>query len=634
MDGLGSRSNPRPRAPPRRNPKSRGGAAQQDAHRPSAPRHAWPGFPEIRETVMLMLFSCYALLPTPHRVPAFGTVQPTRSTGLRSGTAFFIQARGRQASGDTAIGGRSTGGEWSGQSTKQSRCRQLKMGSKAKQLPPEQENPLKWPPCANLGRKLCDSVLPALRLLASDGRSSDKAGATTDPRLDSPQGIEAARQTAMAELDVAADWLNAPCCATVKLDGTNVGIDGRGLLVGRNYVVPPEERYQKVDVHALLSKVPAQIKILTDELEATCRVHSSKQGLLRRWPADPAFDEWLAGGAILQVMLYGELIVNQGKYDYEAAGIFRQWFCFGVLISPSTPMDSTKYVDYVARLAATLQAAGYNCHQIGQPWDLQPLLRIGPNEKLMRLLYTVGISTVSHDYQPRMLTEVEGAQGPEETPANGIRLPRRFASLRELILSEWASQFFMPAAQKNPVTELAPQGQPLGEGLVVCSEPGGELTKWKHGGEEAPAGIAGNTPDKLAEAVELLHGLQGNSMLPPGLLEVCERLQLVATSGAGPKKTKAAGKKEKQQIKAKADKDALAVWASTLTKVNTLETTFAKGLEAKAALEGTLIAQVALDLEADYGYEPSKALARAAGVVRTEMGKRYGQWKRETSRGE
>ena len=174
------------------------------------------------------------------------------------------------------------------------------------------------------------------------------------------------------------------------------------------------------------------------------------------------------------------------------------------------------------------------------------------------------------------------------------------------------SQFFMPAAQKNPVTELAPQGQPLGEGLVVCSEPGGELTKWKHGGEEAPAGIAGNTPDKLAEAVELLHGLQGNSMLPPGLLEVCERLQLVATSGAGPKKTKAAGKKEKQQIKAKADKDALAVWASTLTKVNTLETTFAKGLEAKAALEGTLIAQVALDLEADYGYEPSNQGARTS----------------------
>ena len=69
-----------------------------------------------------------------------------------------------------------------------------------------------------------------------------------------PQCIEAARQTAMAELDEVAEWLDAPCCATVKLDGTNVGIDGQGQIVGRNYVVPPEERfYQKVDVHALLN---------------------------------------------------------------------------------------------------------------------------------------------------------------------------------------------------------------------------------------------------------------------------------------------------------------------------------------------------------------------------------------------
>lgn len=88
-------------------------------------------------------------------------------------------------------------------------------------------------------------------------------------------------------------------------------------------------------------------------------------------------------------------------------------------------------------------------------------------------------------------------------------------------------------------------------GLVVCSEPGAKLAKWKHGGEEA-----GNTPAKLAEAVELLRGLDPSRVvLPPGLLEICERLQLVATSGAGPKKTKkAAGMKEKQQVKAKAEK--------------------------------------------------------------------------------
>ncbi len=29
-------------------------------------------------------------------------------------------------------------------------------------------------------------------------------------------------------------WLEAPGVATVKLDGTNVGVDGAGLLMGRN----------------------------------------------------------------------------------------------------------------------------------------------------------------------------------------------------------------------------------------------------------------------------------------------------------------------------------------------------------------------------------------------------------------
>ena len=56
--------------------------------------------------------------------------------------------------------------------------------------------------------------------------------------------------------------------------------------------------------------------------------------------------------------------------------------------------------------------------------------------------------------------------------------------------------------------------------------------------------------------------------------------------------------------------DALAAWSSTLTKFDTLEATFSKGLEAKMALEGTLIEQVALDLETDYGYEPIARHAR------------------------
>ena len=569
------------------------------------------------------MLSCCALVPAHRGVPASGTVQPMRLRSVGAGTPL-IQARGSQASGATATGGCSTGVERTGPAAKRRacRCQQLKMGSK--QLPPEQENPLKWPACANLGKELCDSILPALRSLTKD------PAMTKDPAY--IEYIEAARQTAMAELDSVGDWLDAPCSATVKLDGTNLGVgvywEGiqgiwEGIVVGRNYVVPRQELYQKVDVHALLndpgngrSDVPTKIRRLTDEFELACAYPLSEYR-----HCGPGF-----GWAALRVMLYGELIVNQGKYDYEAAGIFRRWLCFGVLIGrvlPGTPFDDfttaemdKKDAEDMDQLAAALQAAGWNCQRLDddQGERVQPLIRIGPNEQLMSLLQTLDISTVSHDYQPRqgkLLTDIESAQWAEHTGAGGLP---RFASLRELILSEWASRFFMPASQ----------GGPLGEGLVVCSEPGAKLTKWKHGGEEA-----GSTPAKLAEAVELLHGLDPSVVLPQGLLEICERLQLVATSGAGPKKSKkAAGMKEKQQVKAKAENDALAVWSSTLTKFDSLEATFSKGLEAKAALEVRLIEQVALDLETDYFYEPSKARARATGVVKAEMGKRYAWWAR------
>lgn len=331
--------------------------------------------------MMLMMLSCCALLPAPRGVPASGTVQPMRLRSVGAGTSL-IQARGSQASGATAIGGRSTGVGWTGQVAKRRacRCQQLKMGSK--QLPPEQENPLKWPACANLGKELCDGILPALRLLTTENRPSDKAGATTDTTMDSPLGpvtrSEAARQKAMAELDSVGDWLDAPCSATVKLDGTNLGIDQQGLVVGRNYVVPRQELYQKVDVHALLSDVPTQIRRLTDEFELACpypllEFRSSLQH---------------TGWGALRVMLYGELIVNQGKYDYEAASIFRRWLCFGVLIGrdePRTPFEDMEQSDMdilaaedMDHLAAALQAAGWNCQRIydDHAGGVQTMIRI------------------------------------------------------------------------------------------------------------------------------------------------------------------------------------------------------------------------------------------------------------------
>ena len=136
------------------------------------------------------------------------------------------------------------------------------------------------------------------------------------------------------------------------------------------------------------SDVPTKIRRLTNEFELAC----------------PSFDTYstFGGWAALRFMLYGELIFNSQKYDYDRANIFRQWFCFGVLIAPSTPTGDFAETDVIAdleQLTTALQAAGWNCRLLYNQ-NLQPLILIGPNEQLMSLLQSLDISTVSHDYQP------------------------------------------------------------------------------------------------------------------------------------------------------------------------------------------------------------------------------------------
>jgi len=174
------------------------------------------------------------------------------------------------------------------------------------------------------------------------------------------------------------------------------------------------------------------------------------------------------------------------------------------------------------------------------------------------------------------------------------------------------------------------EGPALGEGLVVASEADGRLFKWKHSGEDL-----GKVPEQLAEAVQKLRSLAGSpeaEKIPPGLLEVFERLLLVGTTTP----TLAAAKhssEAKPKVGKQEDADALAVWTSALTKFDILEAAFAKGAEAKVCLEKELIEQVARDLEKDYGDTEKDARQRAMRVVQKEMGKRFGIWKKGASSG-
>jgi hypothetical protein len=415
-------------------------------------------------------------------------------------------------------------------------------------------NPLKWPSFEQLGRDFYDNVKPCLDQLENGS-----------------QGLDSVAHEGLAQLKA---WLDAPCVATVKLDGTNVGVDNEGLIVGRNTVVPAGQAYQKVDVQSLLSDVPAQAESLRVSLDFTVGV-----------------------GAVAQVMLYGELVVNK-KFDYDTAGIFKQWLCFGAIARPASEDEEA-----ASRLATALRAAGFNTQaEIGK-------VVLAPNAKLVELLHGCGV---------RLLTDVYWPNGaPLEHDGSGT-LPT-FRSLRQLILSEWAQRVLAPV-----------DGMPLAEGLVLASATDGRFFKWKNAGEEL-----GKVPDQLRETVARLLALSERpdaQLLLRGLLEVFERLLLVATPK--PKEAGKLSKPGKAPAEAEARRaEARAVWESALTKFDDLEAVFAQGAQARQVLEEQLIKQISSDLAKDYGAGEKDAVQRATATVRSEVGKRFGTWKKSQSAG-
>jgi len=144
-----------------------------------------------------------------------------------------------------------------------------------------QPNPLKWPQFEQLGRDFYDALKPTITQLNAGADELDD---------DAQRGLKQLRT-----------WLQAPCVATVKLDGTNVGVSDDGLVVGRNTVVGPGETYQKTNIWALLEGYPEKAAHVRSTLECAAGNES-----------------------VVRTMLYGELVVNS-MYNYAGAGIFKQW---------------------------------------------------------------------------------------------------------------------------------------------------------------------------------------------------------------------------------------------------------------------------------------------------------------------
>lgn len=104
------------------------------------------------------------------------------------------------------------------------------------------------------------------------------------------------------------------------------------------------------------------------------------------------------------------------------------------------------------------------------------------------------------------------------------------------------------------------------------------------------------------------------------LLSVAQTQPCVGSKETGARKTK----KDKT-----VDSEALSVWESALTKYNDLETVFAKGPDAKAALEMELVTQIAADLEKDYEVSKEDTGQRAIRVVKSQVGKVWVVWLRK-----
>jgi len=450
---------------------------------------------------------------------------------------------------------------------------------------------LRWPEIENLGRDVLDCLGTALAELQRE------------PDL---QRLSSRAQSGM---DALVAWLDSPCVATAKLDGTNVGVDDAGTIWGRNHEVPRGDSYCKVDVWKLLSEMPSKVAQVRDELARAAGQH---------------------GGEIVRAMLYGELVINS-KYDYGTCGIQNRWLCFGLLLGPKCVEDQEPGPLHRCRCCAGLGSlAGYGCCPLCDgagffadesdetaETKLALALRIAgfnarpkggkvlvaPNERLFHLLHRCQVPTVVEGYRPHSLTAQEWQE--HEGPGNLAC----FRSMRALLSSPWAQRFLMPET-----------GAVLGEGIVVASEADGRLFKWKQAAETSTV-----LPARLAEAVAGVRALKhaAQAKLPTGIVEMLELL-LRATV-----KSEIIAKRPPKAAVQSIDPDAQAALASALTKCD-LEAAFSSGNRAKLADE--LVVEVAADLVKEYEVESTEATLRATQVVKREVGRRLGIWMKTQGR--
>lgn len=370
-------------------------------------------------------------------------------------------------------------------------------GPRTKIFPGGSANKLKWPSIENLPFGIFGEVAQTQdNIKRSDEgdrtscRADDKAGMISTGQKDKTYFFPA------VEADLALQKLYAtlfthPCEFSVKMDGTNVGMDCYGNLYGRNLMIAPDARvYQatgleavrRVDVRAVRNK-------FVEELE---QIYTN---------ASPSivFDT-LVDDFVLQ----GELLCNRNTYDYSYTGVVGKWLVFGAQIKVASVGGAAGAGAGVAEFQKLLHDAGFAVGTVG--CCAHDVIRISVNRKFRRMfdrevlnrVGAAGRAPEHHHALPEFvpLVEIEAANplwesatDSEIVPTTTTTTPTPLA-LADLLLSDGIFNLVANAEQEGVIFMIRDDEK-------TETRP----TKWKNGFENSSP-FQVQPLEKLKELIE------------------------------------------------------------------------------------------------------------------------------------
>lgn len=326
-----------------------------------------------------------------------------------------------------------------------------------------------------------------------------------------------------------------------KLDGTNFGVRCDGALFGRRREITGQT-YQNV--------------CLTGVIPTPSIVEAVKRSIGQCIGYEEA--------ALPMLVLYGELMCNPGRYDYEKRGMGKKYMCFGAMFVPYLMGDES--IAASAALNLELQNNGLLATMAPESGRIRLLL----NDKLAEMIIAANVECVP-------LVD----QGP----------------LRELCLCN---------------KELLMASQIEGACLTGQSF----LQKWKTGCEDESKGHSLLCSLLDSETEEVLNTAGVDQALLRCLVDVAGNKPAEAKRQ---RKTKKTGSTKEQVYSAESLDKAL---ISAMSKYDALEAYFER--DEMSAILSLLETEVREDLAATT-VEETKCVTKA---VRKRVGKAYGSWKR------